>query len=149
ADCSSIIVGGGPGRLGLGDPASVQLARTIRECRVPVLGICYGHQFIAKMYGGSVSPSPNPEFGPVDVDVVFEDELFNGLPGRLTVWMSHNDEVTEAPPRGVVLASSASNRFEALKIIDEQVYGVQFHLEVEHTVHGKDIMGNFLRLGRR
>lgn len=149
ADASAIIVGGGPGRLGLGDPASEQLSRTVREAQVPVLGICYGHQFIASVYGGKVSPAVSPEFGPAELRVVDHDYLFSGLPDAFTVWMSHNDEVVGLPKEFRVLGKTDRSLFQAVLLEGRPVYGVQFHVEVEHTSYGREILSNFLTLGKR
>jgi len=121
----------------------------IDRVRVPVLAICVGHQFLARHFGGRVGRGA-PEFGSVELTVDrTDDRLFTGLPSRLKVWASHNDQVTEAPPGWTVLAHSAACAVEAMASPDRPIWGVQFHPEVEHTEGGREIFRHFLDACRR
>jgi len=148
ADASAIIIGGGPGRLGLGDGASTLLKEVLLESGTPVLGICYGHQLLAQLFDGLVAPSAKPEFGPAKVRVVVRDELFEDVPDNFTAWLSHNDEVVKLPQDFLVLAESKECAYQAIKHKTKPIYGVQFHVEVEHTQYGREILSNFLRLAK-
>lgn len=148
-DGSCVVIGGGPGRIALGDTVSRNIDVILRKGTLPVLGICYGHQLIAHVLGGRVIEAPKPEFGPAMLQVLEHDTLFEGLPERFTVWMSHNDEVEMLPPGFVQLARSEDCEFQAMRDLSGKIYGVQFHAEVEHTEHGKEILLNFIRISRK
>jgi GMP synthase (glutamine-hydrolysing) len=112
---------------------------------VPVLGICVGHHFLARHFGGRVARAGSPEFGRVPLQVQEPGSpLFVGLPSGFTVWANHSDEVTELPPRWRLLASSPSCRVQAMAHPDRPIFGTQFHPEVEHTEGGRKIFENFL-----
>jgi GMP synthase (glutamine-hydrolysing) len=115
-----------------------------------VLGICVGHQFLGRHFGGTVARAKAPEFGRVGVEVDRPDHpIFAELPAHLTVWSSHNDHVVRLPDRWVGLAHSASSPFQAMAHPTRPIIGVQFHPEVEHTVGGVTIFRNFLKVCQR
>ncbi len=116
--------------------------------KVNILGICYGHQLLAHVLGGKVEPSPKPEFGPTVVELLEGDSLFNDIPKRITVWMSHRDAVITVPPEIKILATSVGSPVAALKarINDKTVYGVQWHPEVIHSEYGKRLLQNWLKI---
>ncbi len=146
---AAVIIGGGPGRLSLGEHVFSSVRDKISRLESPLLGICYGHQLLAHLLGGEVAASPKPEFGPALVNVVRRDEFFEGVPSTFTAWLSHNDEVVRLPVGFEVLAESKECAFQAVKNTESTIYGVQFHLEVEHTEYGKQMLGNFLRQAKR
>jgi len=148
-DGTCVIIGGGPGRIALGGPVSNNIEGILRKGSLPVLGICYGHQLIAHILGGKVVEARKPEFGPATLEVLVHDTLFEGLPEHFRVWMSHNDEVGMLPPRFVQLARSEDCEFQAMKDAQGGIYGIQFHVEVEHTEHGREILLNFITASRR
>lgn len=126
------------------------VADWIDTVSVPVLGICVGHQFLGRHFGGKVAKAPQPEFGRVAVDLVGPDEpLFEGLPRQLLVWENHNDHVAEAPPGWRSFAKSESCPVQAMAHPSRPIWGVQFHPEVEHTEGGRRVFENFVRLCRR
>lgn len=130
------------------DPDVLESARRIlRNSGTPVLGVCFGHQLIAKTLGGVVEKGCG-EYGRVVVKLVERDELFNGWEGEEYVWMSHGDCVSKPPPGSRVLAVSENGVTAALKIElkGRVVYTVQFHPEVSHTVKGLALLDNFARL---
>jgi GMP synthase (glutamine-hydrolysing) len=111
---------------------------------VPVLGICYGMQLLARDLGGNVEHTGASEFGRTDLRVIADGSLLAGLPEEQVCWMSHGDTVT-APPAGArVVASSPSTPIAAFEEPERGLYGVQFHPEVVHTPYGTDVLKNFL-----
>jgi len=116
------------------------------EIKVPLLGICYGHQMIAHVGKAKVGRGSSGEYGMGEVDVEEEDVIFAGLPKKLRVWVSHFDEVKELPKGFVKLAHSRVCGIEAMRHKERPIFGVQFHPEVWHTEHGEDIIRNFLEV---
>lgn len=113
------------------------------ETGLPVLGLCYGHQLLASLYGGSVGKEQS-EFGDTKVDVLETGELFAGVEQRqITVWMSHNDSVLSVPDAFRVIARSASGAIAALEDPRRRLYSLQFHPEVSHTESGTAMLTNF------
>lgn len=140
-----IILSGGPASVYAED--AYDLDPGIVELGVPILGICYGHQILAKTLGGTVASTGLSEFGPAELTVTDDRCLFNGLPAAQTVWMSHNDAVSEAPKGFVVTASTPDAAVAAMEDLDRRIYGVQFHPEVKHTEHGQSVIERFLSDG--
>jgi GMP synthase (glutamine-hydrolysing) len=127
-----------------------RVAEWIDTLDVPVLGICVGHQFLARHYGGTVAKAPAPEFGRVELLVERRDHpLFDGFPARFHVWASHNDQVATPPPGWPLLARSESCAVQAMAHPSRPLWSVQFHPEVEHTEHGTEIFERFLALCHR
>jgi GMP synthase (glutamine-hydrolysing) len=133
-----------------GGPASVysegapRLDSRLLELGVPVLGICYGMQLLARELGGRVEAAEVGEFGRSDLRVLDPGRLLAGLPAEQTCWMSHRDTVFEAPPGFTALASSTASPVAALEDPARGVYGIQFHPEVVHTPYGQPILERFL-----
>ncbi|UCG51403.1 MAG: glutamine-hydrolyzing GMP synthase [Candidatus Latescibacterota bacterium] len=113
-------------------------------CDVPVLGICYGMQLIAQKAGAVVQSSPVGEYGHTILDIQRANGLFEGVPTKLQVWMSHGDKILETPEGMETLASSKDCKVAAFAVAKDKAYGVQFHPEVRHTSHGEQILENFL-----
>jgi len=111
---------------------------------LPILGICYGMQLMAKDLGGVVRAAERREYGQTTLTVQKENDLFAGLEQELTVWMSHSDSVEAAPPGFTVLATTANTPVAAMGNPAKRFYAVQFHPEVIHTPHGMDLLKNFL-----
>jgi len=105
----------------------------IFDLGVPVLGICYGMQLMAMMLGGEVAPGEQREYGKTPLRVVDSGDLFKGLEGDLTCWMSHGDVVATAPRGFQIVATSESTPVAAMADRARRQYGVQFHHEVVHT----------------
>ena len=113
--------------------------------KIPLLGVCYGAQYLAHFYGGEVEPSDSREYGRANLNTIIgEDELFTGIPEDTQVWMSHGDTITSLPERGTRLASTNDVKNAAYRIEGEETYAIQFHPEVYHTEHGKLLLENFL-----
>ncbi|MCL6266482.1 glutamine-hydrolyzing GMP synthase [Flagellimonas myxillae] len=111
----------------------------------PLLGICYGAQYLSHFNGGNVAPSATREYGRANLSYVKENEVFlNGLGEGSQVWMSHSDTIKELPAGAVRLASTHDVENAAFHIEGEDTYGIQFHPEVYHTTDGKKLLENFL-----
>jgi GMP synthase (glutamine-hydrolysing) len=134
-----------------GGPASVyadgapRLEPELLELGIPVLGICYGMQLLARELGGHVEGAEVGEFGRSDLTVRTTGRLLAGTPMSQTCWMSHRDTVFTAPPGFDALASSTSSPVAALESSERGIYGIQFHPEVVHTPYGQTILTTFLR----
>ncbi|MEZ4875752.1 MAG: glutamine-hydrolyzing GMP synthase [Flavobacteriaceae bacterium] len=111
----------------------------------PLLGVCYGAQYLAHFYGGEVAPSNTREYGRAKLSTILDhSNLFMGIPEEAQVWMSHSDSIKELPKKGVLLASTDDVANAAYQIDGEETYAIQFHPEVYHTTHGKQLLQNFL-----
>ncbi len=113
------------------------------ELGVPVLGICYGLQFMVHTLGGRVRPAAKREYGRAEVDIVSDSLLFQGLAKKLAVWMSHGDEALELP-EGFELMAKTHYAVAGIQNTAKRWYAVQFHPEVHHTPHGTQILKNFI-----
>lgn len=112
--------------------------------RVPVLGICYGAQYMAHFFGGEVAPSETREYGRANLGFIQHDsKLFKEITPNSQVWMSHGDTIIRLPEDYRVIASTGDVDNAAYKIDGEETYGIQFHPEVFHTTEGKQVLKNF------
>jgi GMP synthase (glutamine-hydrolysing) len=113
--------------------------------KLPLLGVCYGAQYLAHNFGGEVLPSNTREYG--RANLVFlnnEDELFQGMSTGTQVWMSHGDTIAGIPEHYKITGSTADVKVGAFHITGEQTWGIQFHPEVYHTTEGKTMLENFV-----
>jgi GMP synthase (glutamine-hydrolysing) len=147
ADGDAIVLSGGAPRVGLSGELG-NCAEYLDQADIPVLGICAGHQFMARFFGGTCEPSAVPEFGRVQITIARKNDLFQTMPATMIVWESHNDEVTKVPEMFEVLASSENCQVQAMKHRQRPFYGLQFHPEVEHTEFGAQIFQNFLDIAQ-
>jgi len=115
----------------------------IWDLGVPILGICYGMQLIAEQYGGKVKRSKRREFGLAHLKLKMKKSLFGNIKNP-TVWMSHGDSLSRMPKGFTTIATTANSPFAVIADTKRQIYGVQFHPEVKHTVQGKEILKNFV-----
>lgn len=137
-----IILSGGPSSVY--DEGAPRLPEYILELDLPILGICYGMQLLALHLGGRVERAPQREFGPAQIRVTKPLYFFENLPREQSVWMSHGDSVLELPPGYEKLAESDMCAFAAMANPARKIYALQFHPEVVHTPHGKNILRYFL-----
>ena len=138
---SGIILSGGPASVyEKGAPAA---DRGIFDLGIPILGICYGMQWLIHALGGEVSPGAAREYGRAKMNIMESQNLFAGVDSELEVWMSHGDKVTAAPSGTRLLANTANTEYAAIKIGDMDIYGIQFHPEVVHSQQGDVILRNF------
>jgi len=135
-----IILSGGPSSVYDRDAPIAD--KGIFDLGVPVLGICYGLQYMVHALGGMVHPAEKREYGHAKVELSEGSQLFEGLPKVLTVWMSHGDEAAELPP-GFRLTAKSPNAVAAIENSEKGLWAVQFHPEVHHTPLGTDILRNF------
>ena len=111
----------------------------------PILGVCYGAQYLAHFSGGKVSPSNSREYGRARLSFIdSKNPLFENVPGESQVWMSHSDTIEKLPERGILLASTEDVTHAAYQIAGEATYALQFHPEVYHSTDGKQILENFI-----
>jgi GMP synthase (glutamine-hydrolysing) len=136
-----IILSGGPSSVYDKDAPTAD--PKVFDLGVPVLGICYGLQFMAHALGGKVKAAKHREYGHAQVEVIEDSELFCGLPRALEVWMSHGDEALELPA-GFKLIAKSPNAVAGIENAAEKLYSVQFHPEVRHTKLGTEILRNFV-----
>ncbi|MDI6739347.1 MAG: glutamine-hydrolyzing GMP synthase [Candidatus Edwardsbacteria bacterium] len=141
------ILSGGPSSLH--DRGAPLIGRKIFELGVPVLGICYGMQLTAHLLGGKVHRSKEREYGKATLRLKSEirnqkSELLSGVPRNSQVWMSHGDSVERLPKGFRAIASTSNCRHAAMADPERKIFGLQFHPEVVHTVHGGKILRNFL-----
>ncbi|HLI59560.1 MAG TPA: glutamine-hydrolyzing GMP synthase [Solirubrobacteraceae bacterium] len=137
-----VILSGGPASVYAdGAPA---LDRELLELGVPVLGICYGMQLLARALGGTVEGAEVGEFGRSRLTVRATGRLLAGTPPDQTCWMSHRDTVFAAPPGFAPLAASSASPVAAFESVERGIYGIQFHPEVVHTPYGQQVLENFL-----
>ena len=111
---------------------------------IPVRGICYGMQLVAKELGGAVEKAQEQEYGHARVDLRASSPIFQGLSDQEKVWMSHGDRIQEVPEGFGVTASTSNAPVVGFEHDERKIYGVQFHPEVSHTENGSRILGNFL-----
>jgi GMP synthase (glutamine-hydrolysing) len=140
---SGIVLSGGPEWVGEGEAPALDPA--VLELGIPVLGICYGMEFIARHAGGQLIAG-TPDYERADLIIRESDDLFAGFqPGdQLDVWASRGSHLDEPPPGYRVLASTSALPVAAFRAEDRPIYGVQFHPEVVHTPRGIELISNFL-----
>lgn len=133
-----------------GGPASVyeenapKIEADVFELGIPVLGLCYGMQFMAQTLGGEVRHADRREFGKTETDVDTSSPLFKGLAEKEIVWMSHQDYVAKLPAGFSIVAHSENCPVAAMQNTERKLYAMQYHPEVLHTEHGKEMLHNFL-----
>lgn len=148
ADYKGVVLSGSPSLSAFGEDSVYNKA--IYDLDVPILGFCFGHQEIAKHYGGKVVHGGR-EWGAADLHVVGDHPLFSGLTRREPVWMSHFDSVVAVGPDFEELGyttlgdgAAAGHRFAAIGSDKHRRYGFQFHPEVDDTPHGSEMLANFV-----
>ncbi|WIF93990.1 glutamine-hydrolyzing GMP synthase [Caminicella sporogenes] len=133
-----------------GGPASVYtenaptISEEIFEMKIPVLGICYGGQLMAHLFGGKVNRADTREYGKVELNIAKGKDIFKDIDDKSICWMSHTDYIEEAPDGFEVTAATESCPVAAMENPDKKLYAVQFHPEVEHTPFGRQFIKNFL-----
>ena len=138
----ALILSGGPASVY--DEGAPKADPAIWSGEVPVLGICYGLQLMAHDLGGDVMPATRREYGPASVTITSEDGLFKGIDREQPVWMSHGDSIVRPPEGFHPTAQTDSTPFAGLANPERHLYGIQFHPEVIHTPHGREILRNFV-----
>jgi GMP synthase (glutamine-hydrolysing) len=145
SEFKGIIFSGGPSSVYAAD--CPEFNRQLLDIPVPKLGICYGHQLINHCLGGEVTPGTVKEYGVATLQLVETDHpLLQGIPARSAMWMSHGDRVSRPAPGFRTIASTDDCREAAVADDTRQVYGIQFHPEVTHSVFGNQLLKNFIAI---
>jgi len=142
---AAIILSGGPSSVY--EDGSPKLDPKILELGVPVLGICYGFQILAQTLGGRVDKTGKREYGATKLSIASGGTLLAGQPDLQVCWMSHGDQVMQAPSGFEVLASTETTPVAAFESKEKKIYGVQWHPEVKHSEQGQKVLENFLYKG--
>lgn len=142
-----LVLSGGAPRIGLNEELG-RCGEYLKNAGFPILGICAGHQYIARFFGGKVEPAVFPEFGKTELIIDEDHVIFKDVPKRSIAWASHNDEVTKIPDDFEILAHSENCRVEAMAHKSKPIIGFQFHPEVEHTEYGVKMFENFVEMCR-
>ncbi|MGH7897347.1 MAG: glutamine-hydrolyzing GMP synthase, partial [Candidatus Binatia bacterium] len=141
-----LILSGGPASVY--DPGAPRIDSAVLD-GIPVLGICYGMGLLCQFGGGEVARSERREYGPAELLIDDDGDLFAGLSRKSgergeTVWMSHGDRMETLPPGYDIIAHSQNSPIAAFRDRRRRWFGVQFHPEVAHTPRGTEILNNFL-----
>lgn len=139
---AGIILSGGPSSVL--EKNSPRPHKGIFDLNIPILGICYGHQLMAHMLGGKVSPGTHREFGKETLRVQKKVGVFKKLSAKEVVWFSHGDQASRLPKGFTRTASTASCANAAFMDAKRNLYGIQFHPEVTHTTRGRELLATFL-----
>ncbi|WP_214407113.1 glutamine-hydrolyzing GMP synthase [Pseudonocardia lacus] len=139
---AALILSGGPSSVY--EPGAPSVDPDLFTSGIPVLGLCYGFQAMARALGGEVAPDGTREYGRTELTVTEPGALHGGLPARHPVWMSHGDSVVRAPEGFTVTASSERAKVAAFEDVERRLAGVQYHPEVGHSPHGQDVLARFL-----
>ena len=138
-----VILSGSPASVRNEDAPQVDLSQI--KGKKPLLGVCYGAQYLSHNFGGEVAPSGTREYGRAMLTVAEpNDPLLKGLSTTTQVWMSHGDTIVRVPENYKIIASTESVRVAAYHIEGEQTWGIQFHPEVYHSTEGKELLQNFV-----
>ena len=137
-----IIFTGGPNSVN--DEKSPTIDKKIFDLHIPILGICYGAQLITKLCGGKVSICEKSEYGHSDTFVNNKTVLFNNIPDMTTTFMSHTEQIFELPNGFEIISHTDNCKIAGMQNINKNIYAVQFHPEVKHTIYGDKIFYNFI-----
>ncbi len=143
SNIKGVIISGGPSSV-LDKDAPVLDLEKIKNQK-PLLGVCYGAQYLAHHFGGEVAPSNTREYGRANLEFVnTESDLLKDIPKDSQVWMSHGDSIKSVAPNYTIIASTKDVKVAAFKIENENTYGIQFHPEVYHSKDGLTLLKNFV-----
>ena len=137
-----IILSGGPSSVVMGK--GPECDRAVLDLGIPVLGICYGAQLIARLLGAKVARAKAREYGKACLSITKKEKLFQGLAPEQTVWMSHGDKITALPRGFKKTAYTTNTKIAAMSNSKKDIFCVQFHPEVIHTLNGKAMLRNFV-----
>jgi GMP synthase (glutamine-hydrolysing) len=138
----ALVLSGGPSSVY--DPAAPVCDERVLKMGIPVLGVCYGLQWISRTLGGKVEPAKRREYGFAQLEIYPSTTLLAGLESPLRVWNSHGDHVAEVPP-GFSITGRTANAISAIENPAAGIYALEFHPEVRHTAHGAEILKRFVR----
>lgn len=127
------------------DPEAFKVDLSQIRGKYPILGICYGAQYMSHIYGGKVEPAGSREYGRANLETFdHENPLFKGFDENSQVWMSHGDTITAIPEGFKCIASTSKVKYAAYQVEGEKLWGVQFHPEVFHSLQGTQLLRNFV-----
>ena len=139
----AIILSGSPYSVRNENPPHIDLS--LIKGRIPLLGVCYGAQYLAHFFGGKVSPSKSREYGRANLKCIdLKSMFFTDIPDNSQVWMSHGDTINKLPEGARLISSTSDVENAAFEIKGEDTYGIQFHPEVYHSSDGSKMLENFL-----
>ena len=141
-DLAGVILTGGP--QSVNDKNSLKADEKLFDLGVPILGICYGLQYINHAFGGEVETPKNGEYGKTPLFVDANSELFKNVPQESTIWMNHRDRLSKIAPDFKKTAWTLNCPIAGMENKDKNIYAVQFHPEVVHSEYGKIILANFI-----
>ncbi|PNR95725.1 glutamine-hydrolyzing GMP synthase [Petrotoga sp. 9PWA.NaAc.5.4] len=141
-DVKGIILSGGPDSVY--DELAPDIPKEILNSNIPILGICYGMQLLAKLLGGKVEQIGIAEYGKTKIRIVEKTKLFENIDKEFNVWMSHKDTVTNLPESFKIISKTDNGIIAAFENQKNKIYGIQFHPEVRHTDFGNNILKNFV-----
>lgn len=143
ASVKGVILSGSP--FSVRDEKAPQPDLSAIKGKLPLLGVCFGAQYLAHHFGGEVKASNKREYGRANLEYIDkESRLFQGIGDHSQVWMSHGDTIEKLPENYRVIASTGDVKNAAFKVENEITYGIQFHPEVYHSTEGKDLLRNFV-----
>ncbi|MDD3859059.1 MAG: glutamine-hydrolyzing GMP synthase [Bacteroidales bacterium] len=143
SDIKGVILSGSP--FSVRDEKALKPDLTNIKGEYPLLGVCYGAQYLAHFFGGEVAPSNSREYGRANLDFVnSENVLLKNMNKSSQVWMSHGDTISKIPDNYEIIASTDDVKVAAFQIIEEKTWGIQFHPEVYHSVEGQVLLKNFV-----
>lgn len=143
ADVKGVILSGSPYSVRQNDAPQIDV-KSLQE-RFPILGVCYGAQYIAQRYGGNVLPAEIREYGRANLNsIASNNALMANIPSDSQVWMSHADTIAEVPAGFDIIASTEKVGVAAYQVANSQTYGIQFHPEVTHSTDGSILLKNFV-----
>ncbi|TFG39085.1 MAG: glutamine-hydrolyzing GMP synthase [Candidatus Aminicenantes bacterium] len=140
----AIVLSGGPASVF--EAGALQVDPLVFDFGVPVLGICYGMQLMARDLGGTVEPSEHREYGLAELEVTADASILEGTPRQQPVWMSHGDHVTQVPDGFSTLARTSNSPVAAMVDPERRLVALQFHPEVRHTPNGDSMLERFIEL---
>jgi len=136
-----VILSGGPSSIY--EENSPKISNEILKIDIPILGICYGLQLLIHLNNGIVNPAEKKEYGQAKLQINENSKIFEDIPDNSTVWMSHGDKVDKIPTEFESIAHTNNSPFAAVQSKTKPIWGIQFHPEVTHTIHGKKLLKNF------
>tara|TARA_X000001036_G_scaffold86858_2_gene78949 strand:+ start:70 stop:1608 length:1539 start_codon:yes stop_codon:yes gene_type:complete len=137
-----VILSGGPNSVT--NDNTYDLPDILFKNNIPILGICFGMQLICKKFNGTIQESTSREYGKAELKVIKDVKIFEGVDKSIEAWMSHGDSVTKSPNNFSVIASTNKKGLSAIKSNEKEIYGIQFHPEVTHTLDKGKIIYNFV-----
>ncbi|MGZ3866899.1 MAG: glutamine-hydrolyzing GMP synthase [Bacteroidia bacterium] len=142
-DFKGVILSGSPHSVREANPPKPDLSNI--KGKMPLLGVCYGAQYLAHFFGGEVAQSNTREYGRANLSFVDnKNELFKSISQNTQVWMSHGDSIKKVPDNYEVIASTNDVKYAGYKVKDEKTWAIQFHPEVYHTTEGHQLLKNFV-----